>query len=129
MQRIGAGFFARAHKQIVTAIEQLRKGMTGVDRQWREHRKNFFAEILSRPCRSLSRQLFRVVHTNSIFGKKWHELVIPKRILRRDQLLRDALDGVKYFCGAQSVRPDIARLAFDLLLDAGDANLEELVEV
>ena len=49
--------------------------------------------------------------------------------MRRDQLVHDALNGVKRFRRAQSVRADIARLAFDLLLDAGDANLEKLVEV
>ena len=74
-------------------------------------------------------QLRDVVHANSVFGQQRHDLVIPKRILRRDQLVRDALDGVEGFRRAQAVRPDIARLAFDLLLDAGDANLEKLVEV
>jgi hypothetical protein len=30
---------------------------------------------------------------------------------------------------AQSVRPDLAGLAFDLLFDAGDPNLEKLIQV
>ena len=57
------------------------------------------------------------------------EFVAPKCILRRDQFVRGALDGVESFRRAQAVRTDIARFAFDLLLDAGDADLEKLVEI
>ena len=43
--------------------------------------------------------------------------------------MRDALDRVERFCRRHPVWADIARFALDLLLDPGDANLEELVKV
>ena len=52
-----------------------------------------------------------------------------KGILLRHHLVDDALDGLKNLGRAHSVRSNIARLARDLLLDTGDANLEELIEV
>ena len=57
------------------------------------------------------------------------DLFVPKGILLRHHLMHDALDGLKNLGRAHSVRSNIARLARDLLLDAGDANLEKLVEV
>src|SRR6202022_4297608 len=41
----------------------------------------------------------------------------------------DALNIIKRLGRAQSVRADFARLALDLLLNAGDANLEKFVQV
>jgi len=49
--------------------------------------------------------------------------------LGRDHLVRGPLDGVERFGGAQSVGAHVARFAFDLLFDAGDANLEKFVQV
>ena len=43
--------------------------------------------------------------------------------------MRGALDGVEGIGRRQSIGPDIARFAFDLLLDAGDADLEKFVEI
>ena len=63
------------------------------------------------------------------FARSGVELVVPKSVLRRDHLMHGALDGVKGLGRRHSVRADIARFALDLLLDAGDANLEKLVEV
>ena len=57
------------------------------------------------------------------------EFFVPERVLRRDHLVHDPLDGVEGVRRAHAVRPDIARLARDLLLDARDANLEKLVEI
>ena len=69
------------------------------------------------------------MNANAVFGQRRHQFVVPERVLRGDQLVHESLDGVECFRRAHAIRADIARLAFDLLLDAGDANLEKLVEI
>ena len=49
VQQFAAFFGARAHEQVVALVQQLRKGMTGIDRQRGEHREDFLAEIAPRP--------------------------------------------------------------------------------
>jgi hypothetical protein len=55
--------------------------------------------------------------------------VFPQCALCRDQFAYCFLNAVECLGGTQSIRPDVAALAFDLLLDAGDSNLEELVQI
>jgi hypothetical protein len=49
--------------------------------------------------------------------------------LCRHQFAHDALNAVECLGWAQAIRAYIARLAFDLLLDSGDPDLEELVQI
>ena len=55
--------------------------------------------------------------------------LFQKIVLSGDQLVHQSLNGVERFRRRHAVRADVARLAFDLLFDAGDANLEKLVEI
>ena len=103
--------------------------MARVHRQRREHRENFLLKITPRPGGAFRVELRDVMDSDVVFRQERRDLVVPKRVLRRHQLVHLALDGVERFGRAQSVRPDVARLALDLLLDAGDADLEKLIEV
>ena len=43
--------------------------------------------------------------------------------------MHQSLNGVERFAGRHAVRSDLARLALDLLFNAGYANLEKFVEI
>ena len=103
--------------------------MAGIDREWREHRENFFLEITLGPCRALGAQLRDFVKPDTVLGQGRHQFLVPEFVLRRDQLVRDALDRVECLRWRHPVWADIARFALDLLLDARNANLEELIKV
>src|SRR5207245_8796148 len=102
--------------------------MTGINRQRREHRKNFLLKITMRPGRAFRTQLRDFADPNSIFGKLWEQFVVPKGILGCDHLAHDSPDTVKYLGRAQAVRAHVARFALDLLLDSSNANLEKFVQ-
>src|ERR1041385_1538708 len=129
MQRIAPASSLRPDKKIVALVEQLRERMAGVDRQRREHREHFLAEIFFSPGGALGVELSDFLDANSIFRQGWNELAVPERILFCDQLAHDALDVFENLRRSHAVGADFARLAFDLLFDAGDADLEKLVEV
>src|SRR5580700_3015472 len=103
--------------------------MARIDRERRQHRKNLFLKIAASPGRAFRAELRHVANPDSILGQFREQLLIPERILRGHQFTDDALNIVENFGWTQSVRPNIARLALDLLLDAGDANLEKLIQV
>src|SRR5450755_4067998 len=77
---------ARADKKVVTLVQQLRKRMAGVDRQWREHREDFFLKIAMGPGGTLRTQLCDFADANAVLCQLWNELIFPKGIRRRNQL-------------------------------------------
>ena len=103
--------------------------MAGINRQRREHWKNFFLEITLCPSRALSGQLRDIVQPNAVFHQRRHQFVVPKIVLGGDELMYQSLNGVERFRGRHAVRSDFARLTLNLLFDAGDANLEKFVEI
>ncbi len=129
VHRFAALFGPRPNEKIVALVQELRKRMTRVDRQRGEHRKNFLLKITPRPGRALRAQFTDVAKVDIVLAQERLDLFVPKRILLRHHLVHDALDGFENLGRAHPVRSDIARLARDLLLDAGDANLEKLVEI
>src|SRR6266404_9245022 len=103
--------------------------MTRVHRERRQHRKDFFLKIFAGPGGAFGRQFGDVAYPNAVVGQLRKNFLVEKIVFRGDQLVRDALNLIEGLGWAQTIRGDIARLAFDLLLDAGDADLEELVQV
>jgi hypothetical protein len=129
VQHLAATLAPRAHEQIMALVQELRERMAGIDRERSEHRKNFLAEIALRPGGAFRVEIGHVVHPNAVLGQRGRDVVLPKCVFRGDQLPRGALDGVKELGGTQAIGPHVARFAFDLLLDPGDANLEKFVEI
>ena len=91
--------------------------------------KNLLLKIAPRPGGAFRTQFADVVQADVILPQERLDLLVPERILLRHHLVRYALNGVENFRRAHPVGPDVARLALDLLLDAGDANLEEFIEI
>src|SRR3984893_5465220 len=129
MQRFATTLRFRPHEQVVALIQELRKRMTGIDRERRQHGEDFLLEVTLRPDCALRVELCHFLDPNPVLGQLGQYLLFPKFVLRRDQLPRDSLNIVKRLCRTQSIRPDPARLARNLLFDAGDAYLKEFVQV
>src|SRR6266513_41368 len=113
----------------MTFVQKLREGVAGIDRQRRQHRKNFLLKIAMRPRCTFRTKFSHLWDADAVFSQLRKQLLVPECILLRHQLAHDALDAVEGVGWAQSVRPKIARFAFDLLLDSSDPNLEELIQV
>ena len=129
VERLASLLGPRADEQVVALVQQLRERMTRVDRERREHRENFLLEKTSRPGRALRVQLRDFVDADAVLREQRHQFVTPERVLSRDHLVRGSLDRVEGVGRRQSIRSDVTRFALDLLLDAGDADLEKLIEI
>ena len=66
---------------------------------------------------------------NAVLGQRRHQFIFPEIVLSGDQLVHQSLDGIERFRRRHAVGANIAGLALDLLFDAGDANLEKLIEI
>src|SRR5450755_155837 len=111
VKRFAAALRLRAHEQIVAFVRELRKWMARVDRERRQHRKNFLLKIAASPGRTFRAELRNVANPDSILGQLWEQFIFPERVLRGHQFTDDALNAVEGFSWTQSVRPNIARLA------------------
>ena len=129
VHRIAALFGSRPNEQVVALVQELREWMARIDRERREHRKNFLLKIAARPGGALRVQLIHVMDEDIVLAQERLDLLVPERVLLRHHLMHDALDRFKGRGRAHPIGSDVARLARDLLLDAGDANLEKLIEV
>src|SRR5215217_5522145 len=113
----------------MAAIQQMRERMTGIHSQRREHGKNFLQKITVRPHCTFWRQLGDLAHENPILRQLRQQFVVPKGVLRRHEWPYRFLNAIKHFRRAQSVRPDAARFARNLLFYPCDPNLKELVQI
>ena len=129
MQRLAATACLRSYKQIVASVQQMREWMTGVHGQRRQHWENFLLKVAICPGSAFRRQLRDFTHVNPVLCQLWQQLVFPKRILRPHKRAHRLLNAVEQLRGAQAVRTNIARLAFNLLFDSRYADLEKLVQI
>src|SRR6202171_5163501 len=129
MKRFATALGFCAHEEVVTFVQELRKRVTGIDRQWCQHLEDFLLKVTTRPGGAFRAQLCHIANANAVLGQLRNKFVIPERVLGRDQLAHNALDAIECLGRTQAIGPNVARRALDLLLDAGDANLEEFVEV
>ena len=67
--------------------------------------------------------------TNAVFSQCRQQFLPPARVLLFDHAADPLVDGPKRLRGGQAVHAPFDGLAFDLLLEAGDADFEEFVEV
>jgi hypothetical protein len=64
-----------------------------------------------------------------VLGQRGPELVMPELVLVLDQLENVLADRLESLPRGHAVGPGIVRFMLDLLLDAGDAHLEEFIEI
>ena len=115
--------------QVQRFVEQLGKRMRGINRQRREHGAQLRAVKIFQPVQVRLLQVGKVQEADAVLGKRRFEFVLPAAVLA-DHHAADALrHGLENLGGRAAVHRALGRVAFDLLLEAGDAHLEKLVEV
>src|SRR4030095_15900255 len=110
VHRLPTFFGPSPDEQVVTLVQELRKGMTRIDRERGKHGENLLLEIAPGPGRAFRAQFIDVTKVDIVFLKERLNLLVPKGILLRHHLVHDALDSLKNLRRAHSVRSDIARL-------------------
>src|SRR5260370_16911247 len=129
MKPLAAALGLGPNKQLVTFIQDMREGMTGINSQRRQQWENFLVEIAMRPGSTFRAELTHLGDSDAVFGQLGKQFLVPECILRPDQLAHNALDAVESIGRTQSVRTKMACLAFDLLLDSSHPNFKELIQV
>ena len=82
-----------------------------------------------RPGRAFRWQFRNFAHVNAVLCQLGQQFVLPQCALRRHQSAHCFLNTIECLRRTQPVRPDLARLAFDLLFDPGHADLEKLIQI
>ena len=70
-----------------------------------------------------------VEDANAVLRQRRHQMIAPTGVLLVHHPANALHDGFEYFGGREPVEGALNDVALDLLLDAGDADFEELVEV
>ena len=100
-----------------------------VESQRREHRLDFLREIFGEPGVLCGVSVLRVDELDSVGCERREDQLIEQLVLIFDQCERALVNGGQLLRHAHAVRPATERAEFQPLLQAGDANLEEFVEV
>ena len=117
------------HDEVQRLVEQLRKRMRRVDRQRRQHRVDLRAVIIFHPDQVRLLQLLQLQQADAVGRQGRRQFVPPAGILLLHHPPHPLDDGAEGFGTGQTVHRALHRLALDLLLQAGDADLEELIQV
>src|SRR3954470_723553 len=119
----------QAHDQVERFVQELGKGVRGIDGERSQHRAHFCAIILFDVFELGGAQLVHLEEADSFSGEGRLELVAPTGALPFDELTDFAVDGLKGFSGCEAINAALDDIALDLLFDPGDADLEELIEI
>ena len=128
-ERFRAGFHLHLDDDVERLVEQLGKGMFGINRQGREDRQHLGAEIIFQPCQIGAWQPGGLQKADAVFGEGGRQFAPPADILVAHHPPDASLDGAQSVGGRQAIQAGGGDAAFDLLLEAGDAHLEKFVQV
>lgn len=110
-------------------VQDVRKGMRGVDGDRRKHRVNAtFVKCFCRE-RGFGVKLGNGEDADGLFRESGKNLVVPAFVLVANKNVHALGDFGKFQFGGQTVRADALRALFDLLEKAGDANFDEFIEI
>ncbi len=103
--------------------------MARIDGQRREDGVDLVAKEIPGPRCVMAGEICDIPDEDVVFREGGEDFLVPKPVNCLGHLVDELLDGVEDLGRGHAVGPDVRGAAVDLLLDAGDANLEELVEV
>ncbi len=115
--------------EVQALVHQQRERMGRIETDRRDDRRNLVAEIAAHPGLEFGRPVPAANEANLMLGQRWQKHVVEDRVLAvdlfvdqlgyaRQRLMRLQAVGARLFAGEG-----------DALLQSGDANLEELIEV
>jgi len=103
--------------------------MAGVHGERSENGKHFLPEELPGPCRILAGEVRYAEDMDVVLGEGGDDFIIPEGVGGVLEIVHASLDSLEDFGRREAIGADIRGATIDLLFDAGDADLEELVEV
>jgi hypothetical protein len=123
-----AGFRVKNDK-VDRFIEKLGKGVTGVDGEGGKDGENIALELFASPGDLGFVQLLNGAEVNALLGKGGEEGFVEELVLVGNHAEDPCADGGENFGGAETIGPVNITSVVDELLEGGDADFEELVQV
>ena len=118
------------HRQVEAAVAQHRERVPGIDRQRRQHRPDLAREVGGQVRLLLGRRAGRRASSRMPrLREPGRDVLAPGAVLLRHHRVRAGADGRELLGGGQPVGRRLGDVARQLLLEAGDADHEELVQV
>ena len=115
--------------EVQALVEHAREGVGGVEADRRQHRHHLAHEILVDPRALRLGPQAAAQEDHAFLLERGQDVVVEQFVLLRDDLVHLVADALEQVGGGDAVLARLAAADADLLLDAGDADLEELVEV
>ena len=107
----------------------LGKGVCGVQGQRRQDGEHLLLEVALDPVPLGLAPLGALEHANALRGQRWQQLLVEHPVLVFDQLVHHAGDAGQDLAVVQPIGSGPAHAELHALHHAGDAHLEELVQV
>jgi len=117
------------HDDVQALVQELGKRVRGIHRNRCEHRINGLLEKLREVFPLVLRHIRVGVETEALLFEAGHDLLPPAAVLVVDHLARALADKRQDLAGREAVRPDLGRVRLPLLLEAGDPDLEKLIQI
>ncbi len=103
--------------------------MTRVERDRRQHRKDFAREVIGDEMVGFRRELLAREQADARAVEVGEHVAEQRLVLPRHHLVAALGDGLELLAGAERVRPALLHVPRELLLEARDPDHEELVQV
>ncbi len=115
--------------EVQALIHQQRERMGRIETDWRDDRRDLVTEIATHPGLELRRPMPATNETNLMFGQCRQQHIVENRVLAIDLLMHQLGNARQCLMRLQTVGTGLFAREGDTLLQAGDANLEELIEI
>ena len=115
--------------EVQALVEDARKWVGRIESDWREQGHHFAKEVLAYPGALWLVPEAAADEDDALGGQGGQDDVVLQRVLLGDQGVRLVFDAAEQFLRRQSVVVGDAAAELDLFLQAGDADLEEFVEI
>jgi len=122
-----AALLAQEHGDVERLVAQVRERVAGIDGERREGGEDRLPEVSARRRRLLRREVLRRDEVDAGAPELAEELLAPGPVLHVDERVRPRRDGGELLVREEPIGGDVPHRARDLLLQAGDADHEELV--
>ena len=117
------------HGEIQALVEHARERVRRIQADRREHGHHFVEEIIAYPGALRFVEIVAAQETHAGFFQLGQDMFVEQPILALHQLVRDAVDRGKHLARVDAVGSGAGQIDADRLLQFGDSNLEEFVQI
>ena len=110
-------------------VVELWEWVCGVDREWCQHWKNLFFEIVGDPLFLISGEFIVAAEKDLRFFELRHDLLGPAIVLIGDLTLHYGLNAAQLLFRAEAVGASLNGAGLDLLHQSCDTDLKEFIEI